>query len=118
MPLLLTMGLGMGRERVAPTISNFIPEPRTPIASTQRLQFDVTDDKGLGAILVTASFPNTSVEEVVYRSATGTFGAQYAGSTATAISGGMRIALLRATGWPGIPTLNVDVVDTSGNLAS
>lgn len=95
-----------------PTVSNFIPEPGTPLALLQAISFDVTDNEGFGRVLVMAKF--RGVAELVHDSAT--FAPGYSGSMVP-IVGGQRFTIRRTRGWSSPPTISVYAIDHNGNEA-
>lgn len=98
-----------------PTITNFSPAAGTGIASGQVLQFDITDESGIAAVVLLASFPSGNVE--IIHDNDGFRGSYVGGSNGrTAIVGGYRYTVLRVGGWLEAPTIEFIPVDTSGNL--
>ncbi len=99
-----------------PTVGSVVPAPGTPIATTDPLQFDVTDDSGaFRRILVVVNLAGT--QELAHDG--NNFLGNYAGGSCsrTAISGGFRFVILRDGGWPSSPTIRVFAIDQSGNEA-
>lgn len=90
---------------VAPIISNVTPAPGTPLAPTDHLALDATDDSGLfrRTILKVELWDGTTLlrRDMVWDG--DTFDPLYAGSTVAAITGGFHFDLVRAAGWPAHP---------------
>jgi hypothetical protein len=103
-------------DATSPTIGSIVPAPGTAIASTDPLQFDVTDNSGaFRRILIAVVL--AGVTELAHDG--NSFLGNYAGGACsrTAISGGFRFVVLRDGGWPSSPTIRVFAVDQSGNEA-
>jgi len=98
-----------------PTISNFVPTQGTGIESTQILSFDVTDETGVAAVVILASFPDGSIDVVHDNDG---FRGKYVGdvNTRSAIAGGYHYSIRRIGGWLQAPTIEWVPVDTSGNI--
>lgn len=101
-----------------PVVANFVPPP-SAIGRQQILQFDVTDDRAVTALVVSVRFeavpPSTKRPKDVVFDSDG-FADFYAGSTVQAITGGYRFRILRVGGWPSPP--RVYVVASDGLVAS
>jgi hypothetical protein len=119
MPVILTYGLGLegGSPPTPPTppvVSNVSPAPGTPITILTPIEFDVTDDVGLKAVLISASFSGISGTELAFDGTA--FTAMYSSdSSRTAITDGYHFQILRTNGWPGPPTITPYAFDTKGN---
>lgn len=100
-----------------PEIANFLPPAGTGIANDQAIQFDVTDESGVAAVVLLASFPDGSVE-VVHDNIG--FRGKYIGgvNTRASIANGYRFTVRRLGGWIASPTFEVLSVDTSGNIGA
>lgn len=116
----------------APVITAVSPTPNTTpgsvggmssafnTAAATPVVLTVTDADGASDLLlvvVSVSFIDGTPDEVAYRA--GDFAAAYvAGSAQVSITNGLQITVGRGDGWPSTFTVNVDVVDRSGNAAS
>lgn len=99
-----------------PTITNLSPGAGTGIESTQVISFDITDETGLAAVVVIASFSDGTVEVVHDNDG---FRGNYVGggaNTRSAIAGGWHYTVRRIGGWHLSPTFEWLPVDTSGNI--
>ena len=105
---------GSVRDTTKPTISNLNPAEGTTLAAEDSIEFDVTDETGLRAVVILASFADSDRYEVVYDG--DDFAPLYGGaSTAEEISGGYHFTVARTGGWPGAVTFKPIAIDTSGN---
>lgn len=95
-----------------PVVTPVSPAPGTPLQPNGAVVVDVTDDRGLTDAVLIAQFAATW--EVVYDAG---FSPSYRGSSATAISGGLRFTVVRVGGWPSTLTLKVRARDAAGNEA-
>jgi len=104
----------LGGDATAPTLTVVSPAG-SDIGPRQPFVIDVTDDAGLGLVVLTVELG--SAHEVVWlRDA---FAAGYSAlSTCTPIAGGYRFAVNRAGGWPSSPTFHVEAIDLGGNLGA
>lgn len=86
------------------------------IGSNDLIVVDVTDDTGLGLIVLSVFFPNAAVEELVYKSTRGLrAGYQTQPNQVANVANGLRFTLRRLGGWPGGPMVfDVDAVDNAG----
>lgn len=103
-------------DAVPPEVSNVSPDPALPISRGTVLSFDVTDNVGIAAVWIGATFPRIAKREVVHDG--DGFGPGYAGSTKTPITGGFHFEIRRVGGWPRgqSPRLSIEAVDTAGNV--
>lgn len=117
MPRFITWGLGPGGgNMVPPEVTVVSPADGDDISVDTPVVVDVTDDQGAFSVMVLrASFAGQAIEEVIYRD--GSFASNYGSSAQDAVVNGVRFTLVRTSGWPGSPTFDADVVDTSGNKA-
>lgn len=97
---------------ISPPITTLVSLPASPSAPCV---VDVKDETGLGIVLARAKFPWLGMNEVVYED--GAFTTQYSSSSGAAITGGLRLSIIRNGGWPvgGPIELKVYASDTSGN---
>lgn len=89
----------------------------TPIGPNTPATWRVTDETGLRAVAVIASFPNSGIDgELVYDSVR--FRGLYRNSSATQSGSAtdQTFTALRSGGWPEAPVFEWLVVDTSGNV--
>lgn len=97
-----------------PQVTNITPANGATIARAAAVEFDVTDDTGLAAVIVMVLYPDTGDYEVAHDGTT--FAPRFVSkSTRTAISGGYRFKLVRTGGWPSAPTVRVKPIDTAAN---
>lgn len=108
----MTIG-GAVPDTAAPQVYFDQPLPGSQVARNTSIIFRVMEETALAKLLVTVNFKAVGWEEVAYRA--GAFARAYQGSTVEEISGGFRFVLVRRTGWPESPTIQVDAVDTGGN---
>jgi concanavalin A-like lectin/glucanase superfamily protein len=94
-----------------PVVSGHVPAVGTPIKPTQAIQFDVTDDYGLAAVIVHVSFGSDRAAEIVHDSVGFRF--PYFG-TRTQIAGGYRYVVSRTQGWPVDPSFIAHAIDQVG----
>jgi hypothetical protein len=101
-------------DTIAPEVENVSPTEGTPIARTDPIFFDVTDDSGaFRRIIVAADFADGS-SEVVHDG--DNFTARYAQTSAREpIAGGFRYRVRRTGGWPYGPSVRAFAYDPSGN---
>lgn len=84
--------------------------------SSDALVLDVTDFIALRRVLIVARFASLGgAEELIYNGSR--FASFYAGSTASAITGGLRYSLIRKGGWPADLIIDVYAIDTTGSEA-
>lgn len=100
-----------------PVVTNFSPAIGNAIENTQVIEFDVTDETGLAAIMVLVSFPNGTIDVVHDNNG---FRGSYVGdvNARAAIVGGFHYTVRRVGGWPDSPTFEFLPVDTSGNIGA
>lgn len=99
----------------APVISNISPTPGTPIARTQVITFEITDNSGLfRRILPAVLFPGLEALEIIHDGEAFT-GLYENNSTRAAIANGYIYSVLRKNGWPDAPTLIPFAFDQGGN---
>lgn len=103
-------------DTTSPIVGSVVPAPGTPIASTDPLQLDVTDDSGAFRRILIAVVLG-GVTELAHDGSS--FLGNYAGGSCsrTAISGGFRFVILRDGGWPSSPSIRIFAIDLSGNEA-
>lgn len=110
-------GGGSSADTTPPSLTNFSPAFGNPIASTQVISFDVTDNSGFTRLIILhAGFPTLVGTEVIHDGET--FSARnYSNisNTRTPITGGFHYTILRDGGWPSTLTLYPFAVDQSGN---
>lgn len=116
----------------SPVITAISPTPETApgsvggmssvfnTAAAMPVVLTVTDADGASDLLlvvVSVQFIDGTPDEIAYRA--GSFATDYvAGSAQVSVTNGLQITVGRADGWPSTFTINVDVVDRSGNAAS
>lgn len=100
-------------DSTVPTVSNISPVAGTAVPRNQAFQFDVTDETGFAVVAVYASFANGDCD-VVYDG--GRYRGRYSDSDVFPITDGYRFTVTRRGGWPGSPTLEFQVVDSSANM--
>jgi hypothetical protein len=102
-------------DTTVPIVTNFSPPAGNAITSATIIEFDVTDETGLAAIIVMASFPDGTLD--VVHDGLG-FRTRYVGdvNARAPIANGFHYVTRRVGGWPGSPTFEFFPVDTSGNL--
>lgn len=108
----IPFGAGGG---AAPVIDNFSPSVGTPLARSDSVAFDVTDDTGLlrAEVFVTLGGDTFVVHDGdIFRGAFANL------STRSPIAGGFRYNVKRNGGWIESPTFEVHATDTSGQEAS
>lgn len=101
-----------------PTITKVSPasfDADYSVARVTPVVIDITDaTPGVDFIVVTSGSTL-----VYYGTPTGSWGADYTGSSFTAISGGYRLSILPTAGWPsGALSLLITGIDSHGNLAT
>lgn len=98
-----------------PALTVVSPPVGGPIRPDEAFVIDVTDDIGLGLVVLTVE--TGSAHEVVWlRDAFST--AYSALSTRTAIAGGYRFSVRRIGGWTAAPIFHVEAIDNAGNLGA
>ena len=98
-----------------PVLEYVAPLPGMTIGRKQPVRFRVTDNLAMRRLIVIASIPTVSADEVVFD---GQLRRLYAGSSsAVPIEGGYELTVLRAGGWPGSPTFRVFAIDSKGSEA-
>lgn len=102
-------------ETTPPVIDNFDPPVGTPLARSDSVSFDVTDETALRRVLVLVSLGGST-----YCVHDGfSFRDEFTNlSSRSAISGGYRYTVKRNGGWTSPPEFEVLAIDTSGNEAS
>lgn len=99
-----------------PLISNYVPPLGTIISRSQTIGFDVTDDRGLTAVLIYVAFGSDpfGAAEIVHDS--NIFRSPYnVSSTRVTISNGYRYTVTRVGGWQGRPNFVAHAIDREGN---
>jgi len=97
-----------------PVISNFSPEPGTPINPNDVISFDITDDSGdFTRILIVAQF--SRVKEVVHDGDEFSFVYQTNQSVVEEIEGGYHYEITRLGGWPAEVVFIPFAIDAAGN---
>jgi hypothetical protein len=102
-------------DTTSPVVTNFSPVAGTEIASTDSIQFEVTDTSGSFArILVAVWFKETGVQELVHDGDAFT-GLYTAVSSRVIITNGYRYTVAKSGGWGSSPTIRVFPIDAAGN---
>jgi hypothetical protein len=101
-------------DTTGPTKALVSPSNASTIISTTSIVLDVTDDSGLGTVLLSAQFTDSS-EELIY---SGSFASGYSTSSTGSVSGGTRYTLMRDSGWRSNPTIRAYATDALGNASS
>lgn len=107
--------LGTGGETTPPVIDNFSPAVGTPLARSDTVSFDVTDNVALrrALVLVTLAGETYCVHDGF------TFRGEFSNlSTRSVIAGGYHYTVKRNGGWIEPPDFEVLAIDTSGNEAT
>lgn len=117
MPLIVTNGLGPSGTvtpgGTPPAVAVISPAAGTAIARNTPLVVEVTDTDGLRRAVLLMSFADLAEAELVHDGDRFTRSYQ-AGSSVSAITGGLRFTLQRSGGWPAAPTLEVVAYDIIG----
>lgn len=110
---------GVAGGGAAPVIDNFDPPVGTPLARSDSVSFDVTDDTGLlrGEVFVTLGGDTFVVHDG------DNFRGQFANLSSRSpivagLSSGFRYTVRRNGGWIESPTFEVHATDTSGQEAT
>jgi hypothetical protein len=102
--------LTLSLDTAPPVVANFVPPPGA-ISRYQALQFDVTDNREVTALVVSVRFepvpPGTNRPKEVVFDAEGFADAYRAHSTVQTIPSGYRFSILRDGGWPSAPRIHV-----------
>jgi hypothetical protein len=106
-------GSGGGGGGPAPTVEWLDPAPGSPISRVRDISVRVMDTD-LVKLVLTARYPDTATDDVVYRA--GQLTPRYRTSQVSEISGGVSFVLRRVGGWLSSPTLQVDAVDATGQI--
>jgi concanavalin A-like lectin/glucanase superfamily protein len=93
-----------------PVVSNIVPAPGS-LGRNTPVQFDVTDDLGLAAVLVYVTYPGRPTELIHDGTA---FRYPYLGSSRALITGGFRFVVQRNGGWQAAPSFVAHAIDTEG----